>query len=177
MEEDKEEEEKDEKKDEKKDDEKEEKKEEKKKGPKIQSSSTSNEVKQIETQEETTKQVVETLQKELEECESAITKNNEESVSSTANIVVDEGDLTEEKSELAKTTRRKLRQQCAVKFPAVFTQFSKQRSLRNSGKCPCQGGATGISLIQTGVDAPEEADKIVQNLFAKKLATEAKFLV
>lgn len=35
----------------------------------------------------------------------------------------------------------------------------------------------GISQITLSVDAPEDADKVVQQLFLKKLAVEAKFLM
>jgi hypothetical protein len=35
----------------------------------------------------------------------------------------------------------------------------------------------GISQITLSVDAPEDADKVVQQLFLKKLAMEAKFLM
>jgi len=62
-------------------------------------------------------------------------------------------------------------------FPAVFTQFSKRRNSKNAGMCPCQGNASGVSQITLGVDAPEDADKVVQQLFIKKLAIEAKFLM
>jgi len=35
----------------------------------------------------------------------------------------------------------------------------------------------GISQITLSIDAPEDADKVVQQLFLKKLAMEAKFLM
>merc|ERR1712230_302707 len=70
-----------------------------------------------------------------------------------------------------------LRQKCAVMFPAVFTQFTKQKSMKTAGMCPCQGSATGVSQVSLAVDAPEDADKVVQQLFLKKLAVEAKFLM
>jgi hypothetical protein len=62
-------------------------------------------------------------------------------------------------------------------FPIVFTQFQKGMSMKSNGMCPCQGGSTGISQISLAVDAPEEADKVVQSLFQKKLVNEAKFLM
>merc|ERR1712167_510086 len=96
-------------------------KEEKKE--KVITSSTTNEVKQIETQEETTVSVTKALEK---------------------------------------VTRRQLRQKCAVMFPAVFTQFTKQKSMKTSGMCPCQGSATGVSQVSLAIDAPEEADRVVQ---------------
>lgn len=49
--------------------------------------------------------------------------------------------------------------------------------MKSNGMCPCQGGSTGISQISLAVDAPEEADKVVQSLFQKKLVNEAKFLM
>lgn len=104
---------------------------------------------------------MDTLEKELEECDASITSTTEDSVKITSDIIIDEGEQKDEKAELEKATRRKLRQGCAVKFPAVFTQFSKARSMRSSGMCPCQGGATGTSLITMGIEAPEEADKLV----------------
>jgi uncharacterized protein involved in tolerance to divalent cations len=62
-------------------------------------------------------------------------------------------------------------------FPAVFTQFSKSKSLKTAGMCPCQGSATGVSQISVSIDSVEDCDKVVQSLFVKKLAVEAKFLM
>ena len=62
-------------------------------------------------------------------------------------------------------------------FPTVFTQFTKQKSAKSSGMCPCQGSATGVSQVTVAIDAAEEADKVVQSLFLKKLALEARFLM
>lgn len=42
--------------------------------------------------------------------------------------------------------------------------------------CPCQGSATGTSIISLPLDDPEAADRVVQGLFMKKLATEARFM-
>merc|ERR1712021_103364 len=171
-------EEKEEKKDAKEGEEKEEKKEEKKpKKEKPVTSSTSNEVKQIESQEETTVAVTKELEKELEETDQKITDTTEEIVKQSEQITKDEGEAVEEKKDLEMVTRRELRQKCAVMFPAVFTQFTKSRSHQSTGMCPCQGSATGTSMITVAVDAAEEADKVVQSLFLKKLALEARFLM
>jgi flagellar biosynthesis chaperone FliJ len=159
-EEDKEEEKKEEK--EEKDDDKKDDKKEKPKKEKAVTSSTSNEVKQIETQEETTVAVTKILEKELEETNQKITDTTEEIVKQSEQITKDEGEEAEEKKELEKVTRRQLRQKCAVMFPAVFTQFTKQKSQKTSGMCPCQGSATGVSQVSLAIDAPEEADKVVQ---------------
>jgi chromosome segregation ATPase len=129
---------------------------------KVTTSSTTNEVKQIETQEETTTTTVTELEKELEETDATITKTTEEITKISETITKDEGEAQEEKKDLEKITRRKQRQKCAVLFPAVFTQFSKRKSLRTAGMCPCQGNASGVSQISLAVDAPEEADKVVQ---------------
>merc|ERR1712139_677152 len=177
VEEEKEEEKKDEK-EEKEDDKKDDKeKKEKPKKEKAVTSSTSNEVKQIETQEETTVAVTKILEKELEETNQKITDTTEEIVKQSEVITKDEGEQAEEKKELEKVTRRQLRQKCAVMFPAVFTQFTKSKSHQTTGMCPCQGSATGTSMISVAVDAAEEADKVVQSLFLKKLALEARFLM
>merc|ERR1712178_645131 len=109
-------------------------------GEKPVTSSTSNEVKQIESQEETTEEIV---------------KQSE-------TITKDEGEAVEEKKDLEMVTRRELRQKCAVMFPAVFTQFTKSKSHQTTGMCPCQGSATGTSMITVAVDAAEEAAKVVQ---------------
>jgi len=173
----------DEKKDEKKKDEKEdakegdEKKEDKPKKEKPVTSSTSNEVKQIETQEEATVAVTKELEKELEATDQKITDTTEAIVKESETITKDEGEQVEEKKDLEQVTRRELRQKCAVMFPAVFTQFTKQKSQHVAGMCPCQGSATGTSMISVAVDAAEEADKVVQSLFLKKLAIEARFLM
>jgi len=154
--------------------------EEKKEKPKKEkpvTSSTSNEVKQIESQEETTVAVTKELEKELEETDQKITDTTEEIVKQSEQITKDEGEAVEEKKDLEMVTRRELRQKCAVMFPAVFTQFTKSRSHQTTGMCPCQGSATGTSMITVAVDAAEEADKVVQSLFLKKLATEARFLM
>jgi len=137
-------------------------KKEKPKKEKPTTSSTSNEVKQIETQEETTVAVTKILEKELEETDQKITDTTEEIVKNSKEITKEEGEQVEEKKELEKVTRRQLRQKCAVMFPAVFTQFTKQRSLKTSGMCPCQGSATGVSQVSLAIDAPEDADKVVQ---------------
>jgi len=113
----------------------------------------------------------------LEETDQKITDTTEEIVKGSQTITKEEGEQTEEKKELEKVTRRELRQKCAVMFPAVFTQFTKQKSLKTSGMCPCQGSATGVSQVSLAIDAPEDADKVVQSLFLKKLAIEAKFLM
>jgi len=134
-------------------------------------------VKQIETQEETTTQTVTQLEKELEETETTITSTSETISKITQTITTDEGEASEERKDLERITRRRNRQRCAVMFPAVFTQFSKRRSQRTAGMCPCQGNSSGISQITLSVDAPEDADKVVQQLFLKKLAIEAKFLM
>lgn len=173
---------KEDKKEEKKDDkeegkEGEEKKEEKPKKEKPVTSSTSNEVKQIESQEETTVAVTKELEKELEETDQKITDTTEEIVKQSETITKDEGEQVEEKKDLATVERRELRQKCAVMFPAVFTQFTKAKSQHASGMCPCQGSATGVSMVSLAVDAAEEADKVVQSLFQKKLALEARFLM
>merc|ERR1712167_206919 len=130
-------------KEEKKEDKKEEKKEAKKE--KVTTSSTSNEVKQIETQEETTVAVTKALEKELEETDQKISDTTEEIVKGSQTITKEEGEQTEEKKELEKVTRRELRQKCAVMFPAVFTQFTKQKSLKTSGMCPSKA-APPVSL-------------------------------
>ena len=161
---------------EKADDKKEEKKEEKPNKEKPVTSSTSNEVKQIESQEETTVAVTKELEKELEETDQKITDTTEEIVKQSEQITKDEGEAVEEKKDLETVTRRELRQKCAVLFPAVFTQFTKSRSHQTTGMCPCQGSATGTSMITVALDAAEEADKVVQSLFLKKLALEARFL-
>merc|ERR1719263_400987 len=163
-------------------DEKEEKKEgeDKKDKPKKEkpvTSSTSNEVKQIESQEETTVAVTKELEKELEETDQKITDTTEEIVKQSETITKDEGEAVEEKKDLEMVTRRELRQKCAVMFPAVFTQFTKSKSHQTTGMCPCQGSATGTSMITVAVDVAEEADKVVQSLFLKKLALEARFLM
>jgi len=62
-------------------------------------------------------------------------------------------------------------------FPTVFTQFTKQKSAKSTGMCPCQGSATGVSQVTVPIDAPEEADKVVQAVLMKKLASEARFLM
>jgi chromosome segregation ATPase len=129
---------------------------------KVTTSSTTNEVKQIETQEETTVAVTKILEKELEETDATITKTTEEITKISETITKDEGEAQEEKKDLEKITRRKQRQKCAVLFPAVFTQFQKRKSLRTAGIRPCQGNASGVSQISLAVDAPEEADKVVQ---------------
>merc|ERR1711881_552762 len=100
-----------------------------------------------------------------------------EIVKGSQTITKEEGEQVEEKKDLEKVTRRELRQKCAVMFPTVFTQFTKQKSLKTSGMCPCQGSATGVSQVSLAIDAPEDADKVVQSLFLKKLAIEAKFLM
>merc|ERR1711981_515992 len=171
-------------KEEEKKEEKEEKDEEKKEGeekkPKKEKpvkSSTSNEVKQIETQEESTVAMTKLLEKELEETDQKITDTTEEIVKQSEQITKDEGEQVEEKKDLEKVTRRELRQKCAVMFPAVFTQFTKAKASKTSGMCPCQGSTTGVSQISLAIDVPEEADKVVQSLFLKKLATEARFLM
>jgi len=153
------------------------KKETKPKKEKAVTSSTSNEVKQIESQEETTVAVTKELEKELEETDQKITDTTEEIVKQSETITKDEGEQVEEKKDLATVERRELRQKCAVMFPAVFTQFTKQKSQHASGMCPCQGSATGVSMVSLAVDAAEEADKVVQSLFLKKLALEARFLM
>jgi len=138
------------------------KKTEKPKKEKPVTSSTSNEVKQIESQEETTVAVTKELEKELEETDQKITDTTEEIVKQSEQITKDEGEAVEEKKDLEMVTRRELRQKCAVMFPAVFTQFTKSRSHQTTGMCPCQGSATGTSMISVAVDAAEEADKVVQ---------------
>lgn len=138
--------------------------EEKKDKPKKEkptTSSTSNEVKQIESQEETTVAVTKELEKELEETDQKITDTTEEIVKQSEQITKDEGEAVEEKKDLEMVTRRELRQKCAVMFPAVFTQFTKSKSHQTTGMCPCQGSATGTSMITVAVDAAEEADKVV----------------
>merc|ERR1712166_1033220 len=67
-------------------------------------------------------------EKELEETDQKITDTTEEIVKNTSEITTDEGEQVEEKKELEKVTRRELRQKCAVMFPTVFTQFTKQKS-------------------------------------------------
>merc|ERR1711881_802997 len=137
-------------------------KKEKPKKEKPVTSSTSNEVKQIESQEETTVAVTKELEKELEETDQKITDTTEEIVKQSEQIPKDEGEAVEEKKDLEMVTRRELRQKCAVMFPAVFTQFTKSKSHQTTGMCPCQGSATGTSMITVAVDAAEEADKVVQ---------------
>ena len=160
-----------------KDGDKDAKKEEKPKKEKAVTSSTSNEVKQLESQEETTVAVTKELEKELEETDQKITDTTEEIVKQSETITKDEGEQVEEKKDLATVERRELRQKCAVLFPAVFTQFTKAKNQHASGMCPCQGSATGVSMVSVSVDAAEEADKVVQSLFQKKLALEARFLM
>lgn len=116
-------------------------------------------------------------EKELEETDQKITDTTEEVVKQSETITKDEGEQVEEKKDLATVERRELRQKCAVMFPAVFTQFTKQKSQHASGMCPCQGSATGVSMVSLAIDAAEEADKVVQSLFLKKLALEARFLM
>merc|ERR1712010_203281 len=111
------------------------------------------------------------------ETDQKITDTTEEIVKQSETITKDEGEAVEEKKDLEMVTRRELRQKCAVMFPAVFTQFTKSKTHQATGMCPCQGSATGTSMISVGVDAAEEADKVVQSLFLKKLAQEARFLM
>jgi hypothetical protein len=106
----------------------------------------------------------------LEETDQKITDTTEEIVKQSEQITKDEGAQVEEKKDLEKVTRRELRQKCAVMFPTVFTQFTKQKSSKSAGMCPCQGSATGVSQVSLPIDAAEEADKVVQSLFMKKLA-------
>jgi chromosome segregation ATPase len=160
-----------------KDEEKKDEKKDKPKKEKAVTSSTSNEVKQIETQEETTVAVTKILEKELEETDQKITDTTEEIVKQGEAIIKDEGEQVEEKKDLDKVTRRELRQKCAVMFPAVFTQFSKQKSAKSTGMCPCQGSATGVSQVTVAVDAPEDAEKVVSSVLMKQLALEARFLM
>lgn len=113
----------------------------------------------------------------MEETDQKITDTTEEIVKQSETITKDEGEAVEEKKDLETVTRRELRQKCAVMFPAVFTQFTKTKSKSATGMCPCQGSATGTSMISVAIDAAEEAEKVVQQLFMKKLATEARFLM
>jgi hypothetical protein len=113
----------------------------------------------------------------LEETDQKITDTTEEIVKQSETITKDEGEAVEEKKDLEMVTRRELRQKCAVMFPAVFTQFTATKSKSATGMCPCQGSATGTSMISVAIDAAEEAEKVVQQLFMKKLATEARFLM
>merc|ERR1712010_261878 len=111
------------------------------------------------------------------ETDQKITDTTEEIVKQSETITKDEGEAVEEKKDLEMVTRRELRQKCAVMFPAVFIQFTKSKTHQATGMCPCQGSATGTSMISVAVDAAEEADKVVQSLFLKKLAQEARFLM
>lgn len=144
---------------------------------KITKSSVDNEVKNTENAEETHVLILKALIKELDETEATITKNFEKDAEDAGKLVEGDGEVAEEKKELEKVTRRRLRQGCAVQFPTIFQQAAKHASAKTQGMCACQGGATGVSQISLVVDAPEEADKAVQSLFQKKLANEAKFLM
>lgn len=76
---------------------------------KITKSSVDNEVKNTENAEETHVLILKSLIKELDETESTITKNVEKDAEDAGKIVEGDGEASEEKKELEKVTRRKLR--------------------------------------------------------------------
>jgi chromosome segregation ATPase len=76
---------------------------------KITKSSVDNEVKNTENAEETHVLILKSLIKELDETESTITKNVEKDAEDAGKIVEGDGEAAEEKKELEKVTRRKLR--------------------------------------------------------------------
>lgn len=98
----------------------------------------------------------------MEDTDQKITDSIETAVKESETITKEEGEQVEEKKDLEMVTRRELRQKCAVMFPAVFTQFTKQQTRHVAGMCPCQGSATGTSMVTLRVDNTEEADKTVQ---------------
>jgi len=77
--------------------------------------------------------------------EETIETSTKNIVELSKNVTIDEGETTESKKDIKILERKKLRQKCAVMFPAVFTQFTKSRSLKQAGMCPCQGSSTGVS--------------------------------
>lgn len=115
------------------------------------------------------KELIETriskLMKSLETTEESISSTIISISHTTKDISIEEGEVSETKKEIKIVERKKLRQKCAVIFPKIFLQFSKNKARKAAGMCPCPGSGSGVSTVSMIVDDPDEAAHVIENLF------------